>query len=339
LIEKKHGKQLRTKIKPSKMTFNNHGHGLRGSFDYDLLMKHLPPTSGVLSADSILATSLGGVLPEATVEALNATEFLGVYGRVIESGFGLTCLQYLYVWDYQAVPAHEADYEPIFVFVDDRSHYAIYDLVHYCSRRIDLKPTDEGRPGLQMVPGWHSFLPTGSMDASSLDRGFEVQPLSDQHLKAWWTIPDLEPRLKIRDYLLDPFQLQAPGHFMTEPDEDAKTICCVFLEIENALQEFEDPRQAIVEGIKRAFAKCIGIFGLFKLGAFIALLNEMNEVGLVNMPTPIRAGLDLAAIGSMLRDGFISLTKAGGRFFEDMKRASDEEDDDASGSSVKGSVV
>jgi len=320
------------------MTFGNHGHGLRGSFDSDLLMRYLPPTSGVLSGDSVLVASLGGVLPEATVEALKATEFLGVYGRVIESGYGLTCLQYLYVWDYQAVPAHEADYEPIFVFVDDRSHYAIYDLVHYCSRRIDLKHTTEGRPGLQMVPGWHSFLPTASMNASSLDKGLEVQPLSDQHLNAWWTIPESEPRLKIRDYFLDPFQLQAPGHFMTHPDEDAKTICCCFLEIEKALQEFENPRDAIVEGVKRAFAKCVGILGLFKLGAFIALLNEMNEVGLVNMPTPMRAGLDLVAIGNMLKDGFISLTKAGSRFFEGMKDATDE-DDDPSGRSVKGSIV
>ncbi|MFX1369181.1 MAG: hypothetical protein ACFFAY_11320 [Promethearchaeota archaeon] len=338
MIEKKHGKLLRTEVKPSMMTFKRHAHGLHANYDHDLLMRYLPPTSGVLSADSALVSSLGGVLPEATVDALRATEFLGIHGRVVESGHGLTCLQYLYVWDYQAVPAHEADYEPIFVFIDDRSHYAIYDLVHYCSRRLDLSPSDVGRPGLQMVPGWHSFLPASSLASSSLDKGVEVQPLSDQHLSAWWSIPEKEARLKIRDYLLDPFQLEAPGHFMTDPDEDAKTICCVFLEIERALKEFDDPRAAIIEGIKRAFAKCVGIWGLFRLGAFIALLNEMNDVGLVNMPTPIRAGLNLAAIGEMLKEGFISITKAGSSFFAGMQSASDE-DDDSTGPSVKRSVV
>lgn len=338
MIEKQFGEILRTEVHPSKMTFGHYSKDYKVRYDEKLLNKYLPPTSGVLTGDTVLLSTLGRVLPEATVEALKSTEFVGVYGRVVEGGHGFTCLQYLYVWDYQAVPAHEADYEPVFVYLDKQSHYAIYDLVHYCTRRLDLKSQDAVRPGLQMVPGWHSFLPDHSLSKSSLDRSLELTPLSDQHLSAWWGIPDIHARLKIRDFMNDPFQLEAPGHFLANPDEDSKTVCCVFLEIEQALREYENPQEGIIEGIKRAFTKCVGIFALYRLGAFIVLLNEMNDVGLVKMPKPLRAGLNIGTIGEMLRDGFLSITKAGREFFEGMKSASDK-DDEGSGSSVKDRVV
>lgn len=337
MIEKKFGEILRTHVHPSKMTFGRHFSDYRVGYDEKLLNKYLPPTSGVLTGDGVLLSTLGKVLPEDTVEALESTEFIGVYGRVVEGGRGFTCLQYLYVWDYQAVPAHEADYEPIFIYLDKYSHYSIYDLVHYCTRRLDLKPTGADRPRLQMVPGWHSFLPNHSATKVSIDKELEINPLSDQHLKAWWSIPDIHAQFKIRDFMNDPFQLEAPGHFLSNPDEDAKTICCVFLEIERALREYDNPREGIIEGIKRAFTKCVGIFALYRLGAFIVLLNEMNSVGLVKMSMPLRAGLSIATIGEMLRDGFLSVTKAGAQFFAGMK--SSDKDEEGSGSSVKDRFV
>ena len=298
------------------MTFTEHVSGLIAEFDQALLTKYLPITSGVQGGDSTLAKTLGVVIPEATRQALLDTEFIGVHGRVVRSQEtpDLICLQYLYVWDYQAVPAHKGDFEPIYVYVDKKRQFAIYDLVHYCARKLDFELPLTGKLGLRMIPGWHSFLPA-VISEDSQDKNLEIKPLSDQHLLAWWSIPEEASRLKIVGHIKDPFQMEAPGHFTDVPDENARTMCCTFLEIEKALVEFEDPKVAIVEGIKRAFSKCIGILALYRLGAFIQLLREMNDLGMIKLPIS-DGGIDLVALTNMLKDGFISVTKAGQAFFD-----------------------
>lgn len=313
MVEKKFRDSLFIEVPRDEMTFEHHKGGLEAKYNQKLLQENLPPTTGILTGDKSLVKTLGRVLPEETVIALEATEFVNVFGRVVSKAgpFGTTCLQYLYVWDYQAVPTHEADYEPIFVFLEGNRRYAIYDLVHYCSRRIDLKDPGEDGPGLNMVPGWHSFLPARLLNYNQADADLTVFPLSDQHLDSWWNIPDEMSRLKITDYLVDPFALRAPSHFMKAPDETSKTMCCSFLEIERALAEFEDPRQAIVEGAKRALTKCVGIFALHRLGAYLQLLNEMQKVGLIRLPQPISEGLSIATITQMLQKGFLTLTDVG----------------------------
>jgi len=315
MVEKKYSELLRISPPSDKMTFKEHSRGLTAAFDRELLEKYLPLTSGVLDGDSVLAQSIGVVIPEGTRTALKETQFIGVFGRVLKSPDipDLVCLEYLYVWDYQAVPAHEGDYEPVFVFIDRRRRYTIYDLVHYCSRRLDFELPLGGEMGLRMIPGWHSFLPA-VISESSRDKGLEVQPLSDQHLQSWWSIPDESVRLKIVNRFKDPFLLEAPGHFLDTPDENAITMCCTFLEIEKALAEFENPKDAILEGIKRAFVKCVGILALHRLGAFIQLLGEMNDIGMLKAPIG-SAGVNIAAIGNLLRDGIVSVTKAGREFF------------------------
>lgn len=315
MVEKEYAAQIRVNPATNKMTFKEHVSDLVAEFDPALLKKHLPITSGVQHGDRKLAETLGVVIPETTREALKATEFVGVYGRVVHSKTypHLVCLQYLYVWDYQAVPTHEGDYEPIFVFLDQNRKYAIYDLVHYCSRRLDFELPLGGTLGLRMIPGWHSFLPS-LITESSRDKNLELRPLSDQHLHSWWSIPDESARLKIVNRFKDPFLLEAPGHFMDSPDENSITMCCTFLEIEKALAEFEDPKVAVVEGIKRAFAKCVGLFALYRLNAFIQLLGEMNDIGMLKAPIT-SAGLNLANIGNLLKEGIVSVTKAGREFF------------------------
>ena len=328
MVEKKHTHLLRIHPKLDELTFSEHISGVTTNFDQALLQKYLPVTSGVQHGDQNLADTLGVIIPDETREALRQTDFLGVYGRVVRSKQypHLICLQYLYVWDYQAVPAHEGDYEPIFVYLDEKQHYAIYDLVHYCARKLDFQLPFKGTLGLRAIPGWHSFIPA-YLSESSQDRDLQVKPLSDQHLRTWWSIPDLEARLKIVNHLKDPFQMHAPGHFMDEPDENSKTMCCTFLEIEKALAEFDDPKVAVIEGIKRAFGKCVGLLALHRLGAFIQLLGEMNDIGLVNAPTST-TGINIANLGALLKDGFVSVTKVGKAFFDGFysRQPSDEED-------------
>jgi hypothetical protein len=328
MVEKKHFDRLRINLPSNDLTFSEHSNHLVSYFDEKVLQENLPPTSGVITSDAALAESLDRVLPEPTKAALKQTEFIGVFGRITRaiSQPDTLCLQYLYVWDYQAVPAHEADYEPVFVFVNREHRYALYDLVHYCSRRIDLGPVGQEGPGLRMVPGWHSFLPVPNLQTSSLDNDLEIQPLSDQHLRSWWEIPEEAPQLKINEFMLDPFLLESPGHFLISPDEESRTICCVFSEIENAIREFDDPRTGLIEGIKRAITRCIGLFALHRLGHLANLISEMNEVGLVNLGAPLSGGFNLGAITQMLRDGFLSLTQTGQSFFEGLRKSEDETD-------------
>jgi hypothetical protein len=321
LVEKKFTDRLRIKVPLHEIRFNEHDFGISAEFDKQLLQKHLPRTQGIVTGDSTLANTLSTLMPDATREALRETEFLGVFGRVVRqkgSGGGV-CLQYFYVWDYQAVPAHEGDYEPIFVYLDGPRKYAIYDLVHYCSRRVNLT----SKMGFRMIPGWHSFLPA-ELKNSEVDKGLEVKPLSDRHLQTWWSIPSEEARLKVEGFIRDPFMLEAPGHFMDMPDENAQTMCCSFLQIEHALNEFENPRKGLVEGVKRAFNRCVGLLALYRLGAYLQLLSEMNDIGMVKIPVSL-SSINVATIGKLLQDGFVSLTKAGRKILEGA-HTSDEED-------------
>jgi hypothetical protein len=312
LVEKRFIDRLRIKVPLHELRFDEREFGISAEFDKHLLQKHLPRTQGVVTGDRTLAETLSAVMPDSTREALRDTEFIGVFGRVVRQtgSSGGVCLQYFYVWDYQAVPAHEADYEPIFVYLDGARKYAIYDLVHYCSRRVDL----DSKMSFRMIPGWHSFLPAKLKD-SEIDKGLEVQPLSDAHLHSWWSIPDEETRLKVEGFIRDPFMLEAPGHFMDMPDENAQIMCCTFLQIEGALNEFDDPRKAVVEGVKRAFTNCVGILALHRLGAYLQLLSEMNDIGMVNFPVSL-SSINIATIGKILQDGFVTLTKAGKKIFE-----------------------
>jgi hypothetical protein len=312
MVEKDFTDRLRIHILPHELKFDEHEKGLSAEFDKKLLQKHLPRTQGIVTGDRILANTLSTVMPDSTREALRETEFVGVFGRVVkQKGFGGDiCLQYFYVWDYQAVPAHEADYEPIFVYLDGSKKYAIYDLVHYCSRRVNINT----KMAFRMIPGWHSFLPAELKDAE-VDKGIEVQPLSDMHLHSWWSIPEEEARLKVEGFIRDPFMLKAPGHFMDRPDENAQTMCCSFLQIERALNEFEDPRKGMVEGVKRAFSNCVGLLALYRLGAYLQLLSEMNDIGMVRIPISL-SSINVATIGKLLQDGFVSLTKAGKKLLE-----------------------
>lgn len=321
MVAKDFTDRLRIEVPPHKLRFDEHESGLLVEFDKHLLEKHLPRTQGIVNGDKTLAKALNTVIPDSTREALRETEFVGVFGRVVkQKGHGgAICLQYFYVWDYQAVPEHEADYEPIFVYLDGSRKYAIYDLVHYCSRRLDLS----SETAFRMIPGWHSFLPANLKD-SEIDKGLEVQPLSDKHLQSWWTIPEEEARLKVEGFIRDPFLLEAPGHFMDEPDENAQTMCCSFLQIERSLSEFEDPKKGITEGVKRAFFSCVGFLALYRLGAYLQLLSEMNDIGMVKIPISL-SSINVATLGKMLQDGFVSLTKAGKKLLEG-SRSSDEEE-------------
>ncbi|MGQ4912471.1 MAG: hypothetical protein ACP6KW_09915 [Candidatus Thorarchaeota archaeon] len=312
-MEKKYRRALRVRPSPSDMTFNECAEGLVAYFDSDLLAKYLPPTLGAIDGDLELSRLLGGTIPDETGEALRETEFIGVYGRVLrtEDDSRALCLQYLFVWDYQAVPAHECDYEPVFVYIFDDSAYMIYDFVHYCSRRMELPLQSSQSYGLQVVPGWHSFLPR-ELSEDSRDQIEHIVPLSDQHLHSWWSIPEEGPRLKIVDTMRDPYLLEAPGHFLTDPDENARTICCSFLEIERALRDSEDPGQGIIEGAKRALIRCVGILALYRLGAFLQLLGEMRDIGMVRTSAPLTGGgFNLNAILALLGDGLVNLTRAG----------------------------
>lgn len=323
MIEKQYRDRLDIRIGPGDATFRQVAAGLKCSYDEKMLQAALPPTTGVTTADKTLVRSLDRFIPEATREAITATEFVGVFGRVLEDTRwpDTRCLQYIYVWDYQGVPPHEVDYEPIFVFMNkDQADYAVYDLVHYCSRRLNLHGDGGSRQGLRCVPGWHSFLPAGSLESKSVDR-LKVQPLTDQHLNSWYSIPNEESKLKIRGHLLDPFSITVPGHFLDKPDEETTTMCCTFREIERAMMQHEDPKTGLIDGIRTALAGCVGVYAIFRLGAFLQLLGEMNDVGMVSLPAAARSGISIQSMLDVLSKGFVSLTSAGKSFMEGFNKA------------------
>ena len=62
-----------------------------------------------------------------------------------------------------------------------------------------------------------------------------------------------------------------------------------------------------------------------RLGAYIQLLREMNDLGLIKLPIS-DAGIDFVALTNMFKEGIISVTKAGQRFFEKIYTGEDTED-------------
>ncbi len=298
-------------------TFDEVAPGLSAEYDKALLEQYFPPVVGVRDCDRALLSTLGHRLPEEIREALEETEFVGVFGRVVRrragrDGRGM-CLQYIFVFDYQAVPPHECDYEPVFVYVDTGAdiYDALFDLVHYCVRRADIH---EGLR-LRMVPGWHSFIPDPL--SQSAPEKWEVMPLSDQVLRAWWEIPDHEARFKIDTYIRDPFALSPEGHFRAEPDATEQTVCCTLKALEGGLRTHEDPLAGLKEGLKRVLAECIGLFGIYKLPALVGFITEMVQVGILDVPTD--GGLDYGSILDRVRSGSIAVGDWGRDFFRGLR--------------------
>jgi len=54
------------------------------------------------------------------------------------------------------------------------------------------------------------------------------------------------------------------------------------------------------------------------LGAFIQLLGEMDQVGLIQLSASLEK-IGLGNLPTLLRDGFVSLTNAGKTFFEGLQ--------------------
>ena len=72
-------------------------------------------------------------------------------------------------------------------------------------------------------------------------------------------------------------------------------------------------------------AKCIGILALYRLSAYVQLLNEMNDIGMIKAPIS-SSGIDLVALGNMLKEGVVSVTKAGQEFFEKLYYGENDEE-------------
>ncbi len=84
MVEKNFSDRLHLKVDARDASFNQHAPAYKAYFDAELLQKHLPPTSGIRTADSALLVTFGNALPDDTVDALKETKFVNVYGRVIE---------------------------------------------------------------------------------------------------------------------------------------------------------------------------------------------------------------------------------------------------------------
>ena len=69
----------------------------------------------------------------------------------------------------------------------------------------------------------------------------------------------------------------------------------------------------------------MGILALYRLGAFVQLLVEMNDIGMIKAPIS-SSGIDLVALGNMLKEGLVSVTKAGQDFFEKLYYGETDED-------------
>jgi hypothetical protein len=161
--------------------------GYRVDFDDALAMTHLPHVTG-------------------SGESTDPTELESIYYRIAKSPEE-SCIEYIYYWNFQLVPTHSYDYEPIYVYLkDDLVKRVAFDLWHYKARAL------ASASGFMICGPWHSFV---SIDSSHSRIERPLMRLDEAVLGRWYG-RDPKARFVIKHKLTDPWLLHDWSTFRDE---------------------------------------------------------------------------------------------------------------------------
>ncbi len=161
--------------------------GYRVDFDDALAMAHLPHVTG-------------------SGESTDPTELESVYYRIVRSPRE-SCIEYIYYWNFQLIPTHSYDYEPIYVYLRDGLVKRVaFDFWHYKTKAL------ANASGFTICGPWHSFL---SIDHSHSQIERPLMRLDEAVLGKWYA-RDPKARFVIKHKLTDPWLLHDWSTFRDE---------------------------------------------------------------------------------------------------------------------------
>ncbi len=161
--------------------------GYRVDFDDELATAHLPQVTG-------------------SEESTDPTELESIYYRIVRSP-DESCIEYIYYWNFQLIPTHSYDYEPIYVYLKDGLVKRVaFDLWHY-KTRVMLNASR-----FMICGPWHSFL---SIDQSHSHIERPLTRLDEAVLGKWYG-RDPKARFVIKHKLTDPWLLHDWASFRDE---------------------------------------------------------------------------------------------------------------------------
>ena len=151
----------------------------------------------------------------AKYEALDPSELEAIYYRIMKRPPAESCIEYIYYWNFQYLPPHSYDYEPIYVYLHDGEvDQVAFDFFDYDARVFSHEPSFE------ICGLWHAFDALDQAPMERLDR--PLARLDNAVLGKWYSPRFVHPKSKfvIRRKLTDPWLLRDMSTFR---DDDTDT--------------------------------------------------------------------------------------------------------------------
>jgi hypothetical protein len=169
------------------------------------------PAGYEISYEDTLAANYQPVV--ADYEALDPSELEAIYYRIMKRQ-SESCIEYIYYWNFQYLPAHSYDYEPIYVYIKDGElDQVAFDFFHYDARVFSNEPPFE------ICGLWHAFDPLDHVPDKRLER--RLVRLDNAILGKWYNRLHPKSQFVIRRKLTDPWLLRDRSTFR---DDDTQLL-------------------------------------------------------------------------------------------------------------------
>lgn len=153
------------------------------------------PAGYAIDFDDVLAAKHLPVVAE--YEALDPSELEAIYYRIVNHN-AESCIEYIFYWNFQYLPPHSYDYEPIYVYLrEGQLERVAFDFFHYDARVLSEQPPFE------ICGLWHAFGALDQAPTEHLER--PLVRLDDAVLGKWYNRPHPKSQFVIRQKLTDPW--------------------------------------------------------------------------------------------------------------------------------------
>jgi hypothetical protein len=153
------------------------------------------PVDYTIDFDDNLAAKHVPVIAE--YEALDPSELEAIYYRIVNHN-AKSCIEYIFYWNFQYLPPHSYDYEPIYVYLrEGQLERVAFDFFHYDARVLSEQPPFE------ICGLWHAFGALDQAPAESLER--PLVWLDKAVLGKWYNRRHPKSQFVIKQKLTDPW--------------------------------------------------------------------------------------------------------------------------------------
>ena len=118
----------------------------------ELYIEKLPVGYTIDFDDTLAAKHVPVVAESLALDPLDPSEFEAIYYRIVNRTNAESCIEYIFYWNFQYLPPHSYDYEPIYVYLREGQLDRVgFDFFHYDARVLSKQPPFE------ICGLWHAF--------------------------------------------------------------------------------------------------------------------------------------------------------------------------------------